>query len=265
MKSTRFTTRVIVEAGMMLALAALLGQIKMFSAPMGGSVTAGSMIPLLLIALLRGPVVGITVGAVYGVINYMLGGYPPVSIIQWMLDYPIAFAVLGIAGFLWLPSVRKVAGWGKRNPGEAFTRLDLVLPMVVLTIVTLVSLVYSGGYFAAGAGFGQSLIEGNPVIAITQGGIVALLFTVIWYLIRKRSAATYALPVTGAVIGIGLRLFSHFLSGVWFFGMYAPEGTPVWLYSLTYNAGYMVPEMIISGFILVYLAPTLMVFLRQRA
>ena len=53
MKS-RFTTRTIVEAGMMIALTALLGRVILFRAPFGGKVTAGSMIPLLLIAMLRG-------------------------------------------------------------------------------------------------------------------------------------------------------------------------------------------------------------------
>src|SRR5690554_6432590 len=102
---TSFTTRIIVEAGMMLALAWLLGRIKLWSAPMGGSVTAGSMVPLLLIAVLRGPKVGITVGAIYGLIDYLMGGYT-VSVIQWFLDYPLAFACLGVAGFLWHPKVR---------------------------------------------------------------------------------------------------------------------------------------------------------------
>ncbi|MDD3073547.1 MAG: energy-coupled thiamine transporter ThiT, partial [Eubacteriales bacterium] len=70
--NSRFNTRTIVEAGMMLALAVVLGLIKFGSLPFGGSVTAGSMIPLLLIAMMRGPVVGITVGVLCGVINYFL-------------------------------------------------------------------------------------------------------------------------------------------------------------------------------------------------
>ena len=99
---TSFTTRIIVEAGMMLALAWLLGRIKLWSAPMGGSVTAGSMVPLLLIAVLRGPKVGITVGAIYGLIDYLMGGYT-VSVIQWFLDYPLAFACLELPVFCGIP------------------------------------------------------------------------------------------------------------------------------------------------------------------
>lgn len=101
-----FSIRTIVEAGMMLALAVVLGQlIKFFTLPFGGSVTAGSMIPLLLIGMIRGPVVGITVGILYGLIDYSFGGWM-VSIVQWLLDYPVAFGALGLAGLAWNP-VRK--------------------------------------------------------------------------------------------------------------------------------------------------------------
>lgn len=101
-----FNNRTIVEAGMMLALAVILGQfIKLFSLPSGGSVTAGSMIPLLLIGMVRGPVVGIVVGVCYGLIDYTFGGWM-VSIVQWLLDYPVAFGALGLAGMVWNP-VRK--------------------------------------------------------------------------------------------------------------------------------------------------------------
>ena len=43
-----------------------------------------------------------------------------------------------------------------------------------------------------------------------------------------------------------LKLLCSFVSGVLIWGAYAPEGTPVWMYSLTYNATYMVPETVIT-------------------
>ncbi|HPZ23133.1 MAG TPA: energy-coupled thiamine transporter ThiT [Bacillota bacterium] len=179
----------IVEAGMMLALATVLGQfIRIFTLPYGGSVTAGSMIPLLLIAMMRGPAVGITVGILYGLIDYSFGGWM-VSIVQWLLDYPLAFGTLGLAGVAWNP-VRKGLVKSRR---------------------------------------GQSL-----------------------------------LAVAAAVVGIGGRFLSHFLAGIWFWGSYAPEGVPVWKYSLGYQASYLVPEIILSAIILLFLAPTLMNFLKKR-
>ncbi|KGP72737.1 energy-coupled thiamine transporter ThiT [Pontibacillus yanchengensis] len=48
----------------------------------------------------------------------------------------------------------------------------------------------------------------------------------------------------GTFLGSALRFCSHFLGGIVFFDYLAPEGTPVWVYSLTYNLGYMLPSFI---------------------
>lgn len=260
---TNFATRIIVEAGMMLAMAWLLGRITLWSAPMGGSITAGSMVPLLLIAVLRGPKVGITVGAIYGVIDYLMGGYA-ISIIQWVLDYPLAFACLGFAGFLWHPKVRALLARVSGKAREA-TRLDLFVPLLALMVLSIVSLLYLGGGLTGEATLGEALQAADLGKALLVGGIGAAAFSLVWCLVRGLPQATYILPISGAIVGVGLRALCHILSGVWFFGQYAPEGTSVWMYSLVYNAQYIVPEIIISGFILVYLAPTLMRFLTQRA
>lgn len=53
------------------------------------------------------------------------------------------------------------------------------------------------------------------------------------------------LLVAGILLGSSLRLAAHFISGVVFFGEFAPEGQPVWLYSLLYNSSYMIPETIL--------------------
>ena len=45
-----FTAREITEAGIVIALAFDLSMIKVYHLPAGGSVTAGSMIPILLLA-----------------------------------------------------------------------------------------------------------------------------------------------------------------------------------------------------------------------
>ena len=49
----------------------------------------------------------------------------------------------------------------------------------------------------------------------------------------------------GIVAGIG-RFLMHFLSGTFAFGAYAPEGQPAWLYSLGYQAGYVLPDIAIA-------------------
>ena len=52
-----------------------------------------------------------------------------------------------------------------------------------------------------------------------------------------------ALAMTVSMFG---RLVSSFLSGIVFYGAYAPEGLPVWLYSLGYNGTYLLPEAAIT-------------------
>ena len=66
--------------------------------PQGGTVTLASMVPLLWFALRRGPRWGVEAGIVYGLVHMVISGdiYYPTQII---LDYPLAFGALGLAGF----------------------------------------------------------------------------------------------------------------------------------------------------------------------
>ena len=50
----------------------------------------------------------------------------------------------------------------------------------------------------------------------------------------------------GYIAGVLGRYFFAVLSGVIFFGHYAPEGTPALVYSLSYNATYIVPEAVVT-------------------
>lgn len=60
----------------------------------------------------------------------------------------------------------------------------------------------------------------------------------------KRRLAGYCV---GAVAVCLIRFLSSFLSGVILWGSYAPEGMNVWVYSLIYNASYMLPNAILTG------------------
>lgn len=51
--------------------------------------------------------------------------------------------------------------------------------------------------------------------------------------------------ILGVLLAYTLRLAAHYVSGVVFFAQFAPAGQPVWLYSLAYNASYLLPEAII--------------------
>lgn len=93
------SVKMLAEAGLLLALAQILSYVKVYEAPFGGSITAGSMIPIILFALRWGTGWGLFVGAVYGVLQFFLGGeiysYHIVSI---LFDYVVAFGLLGLAG-----------------------------------------------------------------------------------------------------------------------------------------------------------------------
>ncbi|MDY7432995.1 energy-coupled thiamine transporter ThiT [Bacillus sp. V26] len=62
--------------------------------------------------------------------------------------------------------------------------------------------------------------------------------------------------ICAVFIGSFLRYAAHVISGAVFFGSFAPKGTPVWIYSLTYNATYMVPSFIICAIVLCLLFMT---------
>ncbi len=54
------------------------------------------------------------------------------------------------------------------------------------------------------------------------------------------------LVVSSFIGGMG-RFFMHFLSGIIFFAEYAPEGTPVALYSLIYNGSFLGVDLLICA------------------
>ncbi len=93
--------KILAEATMMIASAAVLNLVTQFVIfNQGGAVTIGGMVPILLLALRRGPKVGIAAGAVLSLVIFNLPGqgfaYTP---IQFLLDYPLAWGALGLAGF----------------------------------------------------------------------------------------------------------------------------------------------------------------------
>ncbi len=161
MSESRFDTKVIAEVSIIVALSLVLNFIKIFQMPQGGSITLGSMVPVLILSFRRGPKVGVFAGVIFGFVQMMLDGwfYSPVGM---FLDYPLAFGALGLAGIF-----KKI-------------------------------------------------------------------------------------PLVGVAASMVARFLSHFLSGVVFFGMYAPEGMSPVVYSAVYNGSYMLPELVISG-ILIYL------------
>lgn len=158
------TTREITEIAVCIALAVVCSFVKVYQMPQGGSV-ALTMIPILLLAFRSGPVAGMIAGALYGLVSLAIDGvvYHPLSI---LLDYVLAFGLLGVAGFF------------PKN---------------------------------------------------TKGVVI------------------------GTTAGVFCRFVSSVVSGATLFKSFAPEGQNAWVYSLGYQATYMVPELIICIVVLVVL------------
>lgn len=96
-RSARLTSRLAVSAAA-IALALVTSYIKLFSLPMGGSVTLCSMLFICLTGLWFGPRYGMTAGAAFGLLQFIIEPYM-LSLPQVLLDYPLAFGALGLAGF----------------------------------------------------------------------------------------------------------------------------------------------------------------------
>lgn len=130
---TVWSTRMLALGAVCMALSNVLSMIKLFDMPQGGSITPASMLPLMLFAYVYGVGPGMTVGAVYGVMQFMIEPYF-LSVPQMLLDYPIAFAMVGLAGLF------------SKNENRA---LGLSLGVVLGSLGRFVAAVLSGVVFFA--------------------------------------------------------------------------------------------------------------------
>lgn len=97
-KKKRINTRTLTYGSICIALSFILSYIKFYHWPQGGSITAGSMLPLIIFAFIFGPVPGILAGMVYGMLQLIQDPYI-LQIVQVIFDYPLAFGAIGIAGY----------------------------------------------------------------------------------------------------------------------------------------------------------------------
>ncbi|WP_462408882.1 energy-coupled thiamine transporter ThiT [Neobacillus sp. Marseille-QA0830] len=195
MDKSRSNTRFITEVAVFSALAYLLDfaanilSLKIW--PQGGSVSI-AMVPVFLIAYRWGIKGGLLSGFLLGLLQFILGFAQIYTIIQGIIDYFIAFTVVGMAG-VFAGQIQNALGKGEKGKW----------------------MVYS---------------------------------------------------FVGALIGSALRYLCHVVSGIVFFGEYAPEGQPVTVYSLLYNGTYMLPSFIISAIIVILVIGAMpkKAFLHQR-
>ncbi len=174
-KTSSSRIRVLVECAIMVALAVVIDLIPMPKWPNGGSVSI-KVIPLIFISYRHGIKWGLGSSFVFSILTMLFGvSEPPVTsffyyLVMILLDYVIAYTVMGLADLFAKPWHNKLVGYG-----------------------------------------------------------------------------------VGAVCVNLLRFLCSFLSGWVIWGVYAPEGQPAWLYSLTYNGGYMLPNAVLCAIVIVLL------------
>ena len=158
----RTDVKALTVSALLIALSTVLGQIKVFEMPQGGAVTLFSILPIAVCAYLLGTRRGVMAGFCVGLINLIFGPYV-IHPVQLLMDYPIAFGAVGLAGIT-------------RNYRNGLT--------------------------------------------------------------------------TGYIIGLIGRYICAVLSGVIFFGAYAPEGFNAWTWSLWYNLTYLAAEGLLTVLII---------------
>ncbi len=99
LRRVKLTTKTMCVISVMLALSAVLHMIRLYHFPQGGSVTLGSMVPLLLVSYRYGAGVGALAGFMYGIINLLQDPFI-MHPVQVLFDYPLPFMAMGLAGLL---------------------------------------------------------------------------------------------------------------------------------------------------------------------
>ena len=98
--------RALVEGAIMIALATGLGYLRVFRLPEGGSVDL-ALVPILVYCLRWGPKWGFGCCFVNGILQFFLGGGFAITWQSMLLDYVVAYTLVGFTGF----AAGKKLGW----------------------------------------------------------------------------------------------------------------------------------------------------------
>ena len=112
-----WTIREIAVAALCIALAFVLSYIRLWKMPNGGSVTAASMLPILLFSYIYGMRKGLLAAIAFGVLQFI---QEPVFLnwMQFVLDYLLGFGVLAIAARASIPAWAWPAWRGSSAPSS---------------------------------------------------------------------------------------------------------------------------------------------------
>lgn len=92
----RMDVRALVYGALCVSLSFVLSYMKLFSMPMGGSLTLCSMLPIAMYAWAFGPAYGFTAAFAYSLLQVIQGAWI-VHPVQFILDYFVAFTCYGLS------------------------------------------------------------------------------------------------------------------------------------------------------------------------
>lgn len=140
-----FDSRTISYAAVCIAMSFALSYLAPIHLPYGGSVTIASLLPLMIYSYMFGVRKGVFAGAIYGLLQVIQDPWI-LHPAQLLLDYPIAFAGIGLAGmFRGVEKFRKM-------PQVSFL-LGALVGSAIRYLAHLFAGVFAFGQFAADYGF----------------------------------------------------------------------------------------------------------------
>lgn len=137
-----------------------------------------------------------------------------------------------------------------------------------VTLGAMVPLLFLTYRYGAGIGCLAGFVYG--MINLMQDAFIVHPLQVLFdyplpYMALAIAAAVPGRIYLGAALAFVARFLCHYISGVVFFGSYAPPDTSPYLYSLVFNATYLVPEAVICLLLLRILpVPRLLAAMDQR-
>lgn len=127
-----FDSKSISYAAVCIASSFALSYIKFWQMPQGGSLTLASLLPLMIYSYMYGVRKGVLAGAVYGVLQAIQDPWL-IHPAQFLLDYPVAFAAIGLAGM-----------FAKFKSLEKLPQIQFALGAIVAAILRFAAHVLSG-------------------------------------------------------------------------------------------------------------------------
>lgn len=127
-----FDSKTIAYAAICIAASFALSYIRIVHLPQGGSVTLVSLLPLMLFSYMFGVRKGVCAGIVYGLLQAMQDPFL-IHPAQFLLDYPVAFAAIGISGM-----------FAKFKNLQKLPQVKFALGGVVAAVIRFISHVLSG-------------------------------------------------------------------------------------------------------------------------